>query len=92
MTACPFFFFLNFIENCKSGGACKNIVIDNKILCRRDRATGIVVEHMNDAVEVMTNEGENEVNSPIAQQPCQHSLSTSFVVEHLSLTKEKGVG
>ena len=62
-------------------GACKNIIIDTKILCRRDRATGIVVEHMTDAVEVMIDEGENEVNSPIAQQQCQHSLSTSFVVE-----------
>ena len=50
-------------------GAYINIVIDNweniKILYGRDRATGIGVEHMNDVVEVMAEEGENEVNSRI---------------------------
>ena len=50
-------------------------------MCGRVRATGIGVEHMHEVVEVMTEEGENEVNSPIKQQPCQHSVSTSSVVE-----------
>ena len=36
---------------------------------------------MNDAIEIMDEEGENEVIFPIAQQPCQHSVSISFVVE-----------
>ena len=35
----------------------------------RDRTIGIGVEHMNKAVEVMAEEGENEVKSPITQQP-----------------------
>ena len=46
-------------------------------MCERDRTIGIGVEHMNEAVEVMVEEWENEVNSPIAQQPHQHSISTS---------------
>ena len=46
-------------------------------MCERDRVIGISVEHMNGAVEVMVKEWENEVNSPIAQQPHQHSISTS---------------
>ena len=50
-------------------------------MCGRDRATGIGVEHMNEAVGVMAKEEENEVNSPITQQPHQHSASTSSVVE-----------
>ena len=50
-------------------------------MCGRDRATGIRVERMNNAVEIMDEEGENEVIFPIAQQPCQHSVSISFVVE-----------
>ena len=50
-------------------------------MCGRDRAIGIVVEHMNKAVEVIVEEGENEVNSPIRQQPHQHSASTSSAVE-----------
>nr|POE65405.1 hypothetical protein CFP56_55268 [Quercus suber] len=36
---------------------------------------------MNEAVEVMAEEGENEVNSPITQQPHQHSISTSSAAE-----------
>ena len=36
---------------------------------------------MNDAIEIMDEEGENEVIFPIAQQPCQHSVSISFAVE-----------
>ena len=36
---------------------------------------------MNEAVEVMAEEGENEVNSPITQQPHQHSVSTSSAAE-----------
>ena len=39
------------------------MLIDNlediEILCGRDRATGIGVEHMNKVVEVMAEEGEN---------------------------------
>ena len=46
-------------------------------MCERNRTIGIGVEHMNEAVEVMVEEWENEVNSPIAQQPHQHSISTS---------------
>ena len=42
-------------------------------MCERDRTIGIGVEHMNEAVV----EWENEVNSPIAQQLRQHSISTS---------------
>ncbi|XP_050266326.1 uncharacterized protein LOC126709988 isoform X2 [Quercus robur] len=45
-------------------GAYKNIIIDNwediEILCGRDRATSIGVEHREDAVEVTTEKGENE--------------------------------
>ena len=67
------------LYNAKAG-AYKNIAIDNwediEILCGRDRATSVGVEHMDVAVEVTAKEGENEVNSPIAQQPCQYSLST----------------
>ena len=62
------FIYLLLQKNAKAG-AYINIVIDNweniKILCGRDRATGIGVEHMNDVVEVMAEEGENEVNSRI---------------------------
>uniref|UniRef100_A0A7N2N5R3 Uncharacterized protein n=1 Tax=Quercus lobata TaxID=97700 RepID=A0A7N2N5R3_QUELO len=76
----------------QKAGAYKNIAIDNwediEILCGRDRAIGIGVEHMNDAVEVMTGEGENEVNSLIAQQPCQYSLSTSSTAEPHKIKKE----
>nr|XP_023923128.1 uncharacterized protein LOC112034547 [Quercus suber] len=75
----------NTVQKNAKAGAYINIVIDNwediKILCGRDRATGIGVEHMVDVVEVMAEEGENEVNSCIVQQPCQHSLSTSSAVE-----------
>ena len=68
-------------------GPYKNKVIDNwediEILCGRDRATGIGVEYMNEAVEVMAEDGENEVNSPITQQPHQHSVSTSSAAEKI---------
>ncbi|KAK9984252.1 hypothetical protein SO802_033777 [Lithocarpus litseifolius] len=78
-------------KNAKAG-AYKNIAIDNwediEILGERDRATGIGVEHMNDAIEVTTEEGENEVISPIAQQPCQYSLSTSSATEPHKIKKE----
>ena len=72
LTYClPFFFFFFPLEKCKKG-AYKNIVIDNwediEILSGRDRATSIG-EHLDDANEVMAEEGENEVNSPITQQP-----------------------
>ena len=50
-------------------------------MCGRDRATGIRVEYMNDAVEIMDEEGENEVIFPIAQQLCQHSVSIGFAIE-----------
>ena len=40
-------------------------------MCGRDRVTGIGVEHMDDAIEVMND----------AQQPCQHLLSTSSAAE-----------
>ena len=52
-------------------------------MCGRDRATDFGVEHMNETEwnKVMAEEGENELNSPIAQQPCQHSLSISYAVE-----------
>ena len=33
---------------------------------------------MNEVVKVMAEKWENEVNSPIAQQSCQHCVSTSF--------------
>ncbi|KAL0008495.1 hypothetical protein SO802_009997, partial [Lithocarpus litseifolius] len=50
-------------KNAKAG-AYINIVIHNwegiKILCGRDRAIGIGVEHMDDVVEVMAEERENE--------------------------------
>ena len=46
----------------------------------RDRATSIG-EHLDDANEVMAEEGENEVNSSIEQQLCWYSLSTSSAVE-----------
>ena len=36
---------------------------------------------MDDAVEIMDEEGENEMIFPIAQQPCQHSISISFAIE-----------
>ena len=66
-------------------GPYKNKVIENwediEILYGRDRATGIGVEHMSEAIEVMAEEGENEVNSPITQQPHQHSVSTSSAAE-----------
>ena len=47
----------------------------------RDRTTAIGVEHMNEAVEVMAEEGENEVNSPITQQSHQHFVSTGFATK-----------
>ena len=47
----------------------------------RVRAIGIGVKHVDDVVEIMVEEGKNEVNSPIAQQPCQRLLSTSFAIE-----------
>ena len=50
-------------------------------MCGRDRATGIGVEHMNEAVEVMAEDGENEVNSPITQQPHQHFVSINSATE-----------
>jgi hypothetical protein len=34
-----------------------------------DRATGVGAEHIDEAIEAMAEEGENEVNSPNAQQP-----------------------
>ena len=44
----------------QKAGAYKNIAIDNwediEILCGRDRAIGIGVEHMNEAVKVMAEE------------------------------------
>ena len=36
---------------------------------------------MNDAIEIMDEEGENEVIFPIAQQLCQHSVSIGFAIE-----------
>nr|POE97207.1 hypothetical protein CFP56_72584 [Quercus suber] len=57
----------NTVQKNAKAGAYINIVIDNwediKILCGRDRATGIGVEHMVDVVEVMAEEGENELLS-----------------------------
>ena len=68
-----FFFFFFTLEEMQKTGAYKNIVIDNwediEILSGRDRATSIG-EHLDDADEVMAEEGENEVNSSIAQQLC----------------------
>ena len=58
-------------------------------MCGRDRATSIGVEHMNEAVEVIVEERENEVNSSIIQQPRQYFVSTSSVVEP---HQRKGVG
>ena len=59
-------------------------------MCGRDRATSVGVEHMDVAVEVTAKEGENEVNSPIAQHLCQYSLSTISVAEPYQ--RKKGVG
>ncbi|KAK9998924.1 hypothetical protein SO802_018527 [Lithocarpus litseifolius] len=74
----------HLVKNAKAG-AYKNITIDNwediEILCGRDRATSIGVEHMDDAVEVTAEEGENEMNSPIAHHLCQYLLSTSSAAE-----------
>ena len=50
-------------------------------MCGRDRAIGIGVKHMNETVEVMAEERENGVNSPIAQQPHLPSVSISSTVE-----------
>ena len=79
------------LYNAKAG-AYKNIAIDNwkdiEIVCGRNRVTGIGVEHIADAVEVMAKEKENEMNSPIAQPPCQYSLSTSSIVEPHQRKKE----
>ena len=50
----------------------------------RVRAIGIGVKHVDDVVEIMAKEGKNELNSPIAQQPCQpcqRLLSTSSAIE-----------
>ena len=77
-----FFFFIRKIQ--------KRVLIKTKLLTIRrtlrscvggDRTTGIGVEHMNEAIEVMAEEGENEVNSPITQQPHQHFVSTSSAIE-----------
>ena len=45
---------------------------------------------MDVAVEVTAKEGENEVNSPIAQHLCQYLLSTISIVEPYQ--RKKGVG
>ena len=79
-----FFIIILFYKNAKAS-AYKNKVINNwediEILCRRDRATGIGVKHMNETIEVMAEERENGVNSPIAQQPHLPSVSISSIVE-----------
>ena len=47
----------------------------------RDRTNGIGAELFDDLVELIAEKGQNEVNSPIAQQLWQHLISTSSAVE-----------
>ena len=62
--------FFVFSQKNNKASCYRNRVIDNwediVILCGRDRATGVSAEHIDEAIEAMTEEGENEVKSPNA--------------------------